>query len=201
MMAVMAFDADRKGRLISQQELDDYTRHLATAVTEALHYFIGHNQFAPHDETRYLAVTAAHITHMLRDTCEDIAAGYYNIPCEFIEAHGIAPQDVKSSAYREWVRSRVQLARDYFHIGKTYLSQVENRRCCMAGYAYMARFAGVLDAIEREGYQLRPEYRERKTLRGGLNMGWSGFWLMLRNQPTRASSPSPAGMWNQSSVG
>jgi hypothetical protein len=43
MMAVMCFDAERQGRLISQSELDEYTRALATAVTEALHYFIGHD--------------------------------------------------------------------------------------------------------------------------------------------------------------
>ncbi|MGA8393069.1 MAG: hypothetical protein WB775_13160, partial [Burkholderiaceae bacterium] len=43
---------------------------VATAVTEALHTFIGHNQDTPRDETRYLAATAAHITHMLRDTFE-----------------------------------------------------------------------------------------------------------------------------------
>src|SRR5512147_2346490 len=59
MMQVMDFDARRRGRLISQVELNEYTRWLATAVTECIHYFIGHNDFAPHDETRYLAVSAA----------------------------------------------------------------------------------------------------------------------------------------------
>jgi len=33
MMAVMAFDAERRGRLILQGELDEYTRWLATAIT------------------------------------------------------------------------------------------------------------------------------------------------------------------------
>src|SRR5688572_15223518 len=103
MLAVMAFDAERRGRLISQQELDSYTRHLATAVTEALHYYVGHGQFAPCDETRYLAVSAAHITHMLRDTVEDIAVGYYNIPHEFLHAHGINPHDIQSIVASDWV--------------------------------------------------------------------------------------------------
>lgn len=195
MMAVIAFDAQRKGQLISQQELDNYTRHLATAVTEVLHYFIGHDQSAPHDETRYLAVAGAHIAHLLRDTSEDIAAGYYNVPREFLDAHGIAPWDVDSFAYREWVKSRVQLARDYFRTGKAYLAQVENHRARIAGYAYVARFEGILDAVEREGYQLRPEYSERKSLRAGLRMGWSVLTLMLRGNLTQAGSPSPAGMW------
>lgn len=33
----MGFDAKRHGRLISQVELNEYTRWLATAVTEAMH--------------------------------------------------------------------------------------------------------------------------------------------------------------------
>src|SRR5579859_2556019 len=37
MMAVMTFDARRRGSLISQQALAEYTEHLAIAVTEALH--------------------------------------------------------------------------------------------------------------------------------------------------------------------
>src|SRR5215208_2952052 len=102
MMQVMEFDAVRRGRLVSQAELNEYTRWLATAVTEAMHYFIGHNSYSPHDETRYLAVTGAHITHMLRDTFDDLEAGYYNIPREVLEAHNIGPYDTHNKIYRAW---------------------------------------------------------------------------------------------------
>ena len=74
MMQVMEFDARRRGSLISAAELEEYTGWLASAVMEAIHYFIGHDDFSPHDETRYLAVSAAHITHMLRDTFDDCRA-------------------------------------------------------------------------------------------------------------------------------
>ena len=177
----MTFDAARRGQLISQRELDDYTLNLATAVTEALHYFIGHDQFSPCSEARYHAVTGAHITHLLRDSYDDVAAGYYNIPREFLEAHHIDVHDIDSDAYRAWTESRVKLAQAYFEAGKRYLAQVQNRRCRIAGYAYMARFQGVLDAITREGYQLRPEYPERKSLKGGLQMGWAFLSLLATN--------------------
>src|SRR5262245_11526396 len=85
MMQVMDFDARRRGGSITQFELNEYTRWLAVAVMECIHYFIGHADFAPHDETRYLAVAGAHITHMLRDTFEDMRMGYYNIPREVLE--------------------------------------------------------------------------------------------------------------------
>ncbi len=80
MMAVIDFDARRRGRLISQLELSWYSRFLATAVTVALLYFIGHDQPSPQNGARYLAATGAHITHMLRDTLEDTRAGYFQHP-------------------------------------------------------------------------------------------------------------------------
>jgi phytoene/squalene synthetase len=171
MMAVMAFDAGRKGRLISELELDIYTLRLSMAVTEALHYFIGHDCASPMNEARYLAVTAAHITHMLRDAIEDAKNGYFNIPRDFLEQHGISPSDVNSAAYRDWVKKRVKLARKLFEGGRANLAQVENVRCRLAGYAYIARFEVVLDAIEADGYLLRAEYPERKSNRAALKMG------------------------------
>ena len=160
LMAVMAFDAERRGRLVSARELSEYTRWLAVGVTEALHYFIGHDDPSPCGESRYLAVTAAHITHMLRDTCEDLAAGYVNVPCEYLAAHGIGPGDVRSDAYRAWVQGRVQLARGYFQAGCAYLAQVRNVRCRIAGHAYCVQFERVLDAIEREAYWLRSDEQD-----------------------------------------
>ena len=172
MMQVMDFDTRRRGGLISQTELNEYTRWLATAVTEAIHYFIGHDGFAPHDETRYLAVSAAHITHMLRDTFEDGQVGYINVPRELLEANHIRPQDILSGAYRDWVKGRVQLARDYFKAGKNYFARVQNPRCRLACFAYIARFEWLLDTIEREGYRLRPQYNEKRRVSTGLRMSW-----------------------------
>lgn len=173
MMAVMAFDVERRGRLISRDELAEYTHALAVAVTEALHYFIGHDQPTPVTEARYQAVTGAHITHLLRDTFEDVEAGYFNIAREFIETRAITPDDVTSEAYRDWVRERVALARAHFTAGRQELVRVRNGRCRLAGAAYIARFETVLDAIERDDYHLRREYNERKTPRGILRMVWS----------------------------
>ena len=179
MMQVMDFDARRRGRLISQLELNEYTRWLASAVAEAMHYFIGHGKFALHHETRYLAVSAAHIAHMLRDTFDDVRAGYYNIPREVLEENHIGPQDVQSDAYRAWVKSRVQLAREYFEAGRVYLARVQNPRYRLASLAYAARFEWLLNTVEREGYYLRPQYNERKGMGTALRMSWLTFSSMI----------------------
>ena len=179
MMAVMVFDAERRGQVISQAELSGYSRTLGVAVTEAMYYFIGHDEPSPQHEARYLAVTAAHITHMLRDAIEDIQAGYFNTPREYLQARGISPQDVDNQAYREWVCGRVQLARMYFKAGHEATAQVRNWRCRLVGYAYTARFEWMLRAIERDCYRLRAEYPERKSLRAGLWITWSTLTSML----------------------
>lgn len=181
MIAVMAFDAERKDRLISQQELNDYSCNLATAVTEALHYFIGYKTATPQLESRYLAVTGAHITHMLRDTYEDIEAGYFNIPCEFLEANHLEAWDVNSDGYQKWVKRRVELARTYFEAGKNYLAQVKTLRCRVAGYAYTARFESILDAIERDNYHIRLAYPERKSFKQGLKLSWFVLSLLIND--------------------
>jgi phytoene/squalene synthetase len=181
MMTVMAFDSDRRGRLISQAELKVYTHWLASAVTEAMHFFIGHDCYSPRDDTRYLAVSAAHITHMLRDTVDDIQAGYFNIPRETLETKHITPQDIGSDAYRAWVQTRVQLARRYFRAGRDYMNRVANPRCRLAGFAYMARFEWLLDTFEHEGFYLRPAYEERKSFEKGLQMAWLALTSTLNS--------------------
>jgi phytoene/squalene synthetase len=179
MMDVMAFDVTRRGRIISQAELSTYSRKLGTAVTEAIYHFIGHDDPSPCHEARYLAVTAAHITHMLRDTQEDVQSGYFNIPQEVLQARGISPWDINSQPYREWVCGRIQLARSYFRAGRDCTRQVKNWRCRLAGYAYTARFEWMLRIIERDNFCLRCEYPERKGLAAGLWMTWFTLTSML----------------------
>lgn len=172
MMAVMVFDTERRWRNISQSELSSYSHFLATAVTDALHYFIGHDCPAPCSERRYQAVYGAHIAHMLRDMLADSASGYFNIPHQYLQATGMRVQDVDSPAYRDWIRSRVEQARLCFKEGREYIQQVKNLRCRLAGFAYTARFEWLLHIIERDDYRLRSDYPERKSLAAGLWMGW-----------------------------
>ena len=183
MMAVMAFDANRRGRLVTERELERYTQHLSVAVTDALHFFIGHQYAPPPSQARYFPAMAAHITHMLRDTFEDVELGYFNVPAELLDSGGIGPRDVESATYRDWVSCRAHLARAYFKDGASYLDQLKSARCRLAGYAYMARFTGVLDTMEREGYRLRCRYPEFSQPKYALKVGSSvALHTMLRGQ-------------------
>jgi phytoene/squalene synthetase len=180
-LAILEFDARRKGRLISQRELTWYSSNLAKSVTDGIQYFVGHGHPYPATEGRYLAANAAHITHMLRDMIPDIAEGYVNIPHEYLEAHGIDPEDPDSPAFRAWTQSRVQKARRYFSEGKRYLDGLAVLRCKIAGYWYCARFEGLLDRIEHDGYALRTAYNERRKLSAWLKFVGLGVRVTLRH--------------------
>jgi len=201
MMDVMIFDVGRRSQMITKAELTEYSHKLAAAVTEAIYYFVGHGDPTPQNEARYLAVTAAHIVHMLRDAYEDTSAGYYNIPGEFLQEHGISVSDIESQAYRQWVCSRVRLARRYFRVSLANQAQIKNLRCRLASYAYTARFEWMLRTIERENYCLRCEYPDRKSFRASLWMAGSILasvilfpWLKIESrnrvaEPVRIKDP------------
>ncbi len=163
-MAVIEFDAHRTGRLISQSELAGYTSCLGTAVMDGLLYFIGNGHPYPHRPERTLAVIGAHMTHMLRDTLEDLSLGFINVPSEDIQERHMNLDDVQDESFRIWVKSQVEQARSCFQAGKGYIDSLDNIRARLAGTWYCARFERILTAIERDDYHLRRDYPERKSL-------------------------------------
>jgi menaquinone-dependent protoporphyrinogen oxidase len=194
MMRVMDFDVRRRGRPVSEGELNNYTQWLAIAVTEAMHHFIGNGAGAPSDPTRYMAVSGAHILHMLRDTYVDLRAGYWNIPGELLERHSIGPEDVHSDAYRAWVEARVRLASKYLEQGKAYLARVENMRHRVAGLAYVARFEWLIEALERDEFRLRPDYATGGRVATGLHRSWR-LLSLIRGAALPAATAKTAGAW------
>jgi hypothetical protein len=189
MMLVMDFDVRRRGHLVGAADLDRYTRWLAIAVSDAMDYFIGNGCATPPDDTRYLAVTGAHVLHMLRDTFPDVRAGYFNIPREVVEAGSIGPGDVHSAAYRAWVAKRVTLARTDLDAGAAYFRRVESVRHRVAGLAYIARFEWLIDAIEQDDFTIRSRYVAPRGPRAGLGIAMT---LARRLVMPRADATSAA---------
>ncbi len=181
MLAIIDFDAHRKGRLIKQNELAWYTERLGISVTDGIQYFIGNGHAYSKTNEQYLAATAAHITHLLRDMLLDVADGFINIPMEYLQAHNITPSDYTTQAFRAWVKDRVGLARRLFIEGKKYLDRLDVLRCKIVGYWYCARFEGVLDSIERDNYILREVYNERRSISTHLKICWLGISVTLRH--------------------
>jgi phytoene/squalene synthetase len=161
MMDVMEFDARRRGRIVSAHELAAYTLNLSRAVMDGLSYFVGHRVVYPPTPDRLLACTGAHIVHMLRDAAEDVAAGYYNVPRDFLEARRLAAHDLNAPAYHDWVRHRLDLARRCFTLGRAYITSFRNLRVRLAGLAYCSRFEATLRSLDgREAVHPRAQEAE-----------------------------------------
>jgi phytoene/squalene synthetase len=188
MFAIIEFDAHRKGKLISQEQLDWYSDRLGRSVTDGLLYFIGNGQRYPESGNRYLAAIGAHIAHLLRDMLPDIMDGFINIPREYLDTHGITPDEITNPAFRNWVKERVDLARFYFDEGQKYLDRLNVLRCKIVGYWYSARFMGVLDAIERDEYVLRQDYKERYRLPSWLRIFWFAISTTLKHPLLKQTS-------------
>lgn len=189
-VSILEFDTNRRDRFISQGELNRYSFCLAKAVTDGIQYFIGHKHTYPSTEHRYSAVFAAHVTHMLRDMVLDIKDGYINIPTELLQTQNITPEDIEDVKFRAWVRERVELARRYLYQGKQYLEGLDVLRCKVAGFWYCARYEDVLDAIERDDYVLKNEYK-----RGAFTLfriAWIGVIVTLRHYARRIFLPRPS---------
>lgn len=184
-MSVLDFDARRAGQAVSRSELIAYTSCLATAVMDGIQYFVGNGHPYPRTRARYLAVTGAHLTHMLRDLREDLPAGIFNIPREVLDLQGMRTIDLESEPVRDWVREQVILARTCLRDGKAYIDSLEVLRCKLAGYWYSARFERVLDAIERDGYRLRAEYAECHGTAAWTGMLGLGMAVTGRHMVTR----------------
>ena len=196
-MAVIEYDAHRHGRIATRQELTAYTTCLATAVMDGIQYFIGNGHPYPKTHDRVLAVTGAHITHMLRDLREDLSAGLVNIPDEQFKIYQLDLQNINNQQFRLWVREQVEQARFCFREGKAYIDSLDVLRCKLAGVWYCARFECVLKAIERDGYQLRMEYPERHSLKVWLEMvrlaadtTWKHFTQRLQTFFFRPEQPA-----------
>lgn len=181
MLAILEFDAHRRGGLITEQEYVWYSERLAKSVIDGLQYFICNGHPYPKSKYRYHSAIAAHITHMLRDMYWDIKEGYINIPQEYLKTHGINPEDIDSLPFRAWVKSQVNLARRYFKMGKHYIKQMDVLRYKIVCYWYCARFESLLDTIERESYCLRAEYPEQKKLASWMKIIWVGISLVIQH--------------------
>ncbi len=185
MFAIIEFDAHRKGRLISRDELIWYTSKLGKSVTDGILYFVGNGHPYPKNEYKYLAATAAHITHLLRDMLRDMADGFINIPREYLDEYGISHENIDSYPFKSWVQKRVGQARDYFRDGKIYLDELEVLRSKIVGHWYCARFEGILDVIERDGYVLRDVYSENRNTLAWFNFVWIALSVTFRHLTRR----------------
>jgi len=180
-LVIIKFDAIRHGNWINTKQLEWYASTLGKAVTDGIQYFVCNGYPYRDSKNRYLAATAAHITHMLRDTKEDLKEGYYNYYAPEMEEQYLFKMEIMDGPDKDWIRSRVNLARRYFNDGKIYLDSLDALRCKIVGYLYCMRFERILDIIEEDGFQLRERYPSEAKGAIWIKYGWNVLKLVVNH--------------------
>ena len=192
MMLVMDFDVRRRGRLVSQAELDEYTRWLATAVTEAMHYFIGNGAAAPDDEHPLAGCLGrAHPAHAPRHL--------RGRPCRLLQRPAGGARGALDRPCGCPLRRLPRLGRGIacdLH-GRTSTPArstsrgVHSRRHRLAGLAYIARFEWLIETLEQGGLQAAAAVRRTTELRdrgcGSVSI-WPVPWRARGRSATRRPS-------------
>lgn len=178
--AIIQFDAQRKGTVVSQKQLHWYSQTLGKAVTDGILYFIGNKTEYPRAKNQYDAAIAAHLIHMLRDYREDVTAGYVNIPQEYLIKNQITATDWQHPLFKAWVKNQLVFARTLMESGKHYIESLPGFKCQLAAMWYCARFERLLPQIEGDHYILRDYYRRGGILTYSLRFGWLTVRLLLQ---------------------
>ncbi len=167
---IIEFDVYRKGKLITEKELDWYSESLGKSVTDCIAHFIDHDKTYPNTANKYDAATASHVIHMLRDYQEDLADGFMNIPKEYLDENKIQPTDIKNQVLKEWVKMRIEEAKQKFISGREYINQIPSLRSKIAATLYCVRFEWLMTEYEKNNYNLDTKLSHRNNLVSYLRM-------------------------------
>jgi phytoene/squalene synthetase len=158
MMDVFEFDASRQYKIVSEQELLDYSLALGSAYTQLLIRFV-EPRYRVQEENVQLA-HACHLSHILRDFPEDLKLGYINIAKQDIDTYHIDPT-VQNENFRKWLKDRIITIAEKFKKGKVKLDRIPILRIKIIARLYCFRYEAVLQQIEDADYQLQAAYHLR----------------------------------------
>jgi phytoene/squalene synthetase len=147
--SIIAFDAKRHGKLVTDKQLEWYSNRIGVAVTDCISFFIGNSTSPTPGMAQYKAATAAHIVHMLRDLKEDIPHGFINISKEFLVKNNLNKIDLNKINLDRWLNEKCKVARIYFKEGRKYIKNIPVFRRKLAAWLYCLRFEPFLKKLER----------------------------------------------------
>ena len=124
MWRALHFDAHRTHAPLTDDELEQQTRHVGDAYLDALWHCSG-SEYTPPPALYWLS-RAATAVHMVRDLEEDLALGYCNVPLSAGCHRSGEALTVAQAA--PWMSARLQTAQDWFQRGRSVLPEVRSRR-------------------------------------------------------------------------
>ena len=169
--------------------LHQYCRHVAGGVGLMLGPVLG----APPVTFREAGVrlgVAMQLTNVLRDVGEDLANGRVYLPADELAAFGLSRAALETRRvtpeFRRFMQWQVKRARRYFEDGGRVVPLFPNDGSRLTVRLLQRTYAGILDAIERIGYDV---FRTRAYVSGPRKLVVLGR-AMWSERPWTMSQPS-----------
>ena len=171
-------------RMATFGELYPYCYRVASAVGLACVRIWGLRPgatFADADGPAEAVGIAFQLTNILRDLAEDLDRGRVYLPLDELTQFGCPPERWRDPAFapnfQRLMRFQVERARDYYRRGSALLPLLspDGRAIC---HVMCATYRGVLDEVERRGYDVFtarvrvPKWRKAAALGSGYLVRW-----------------------------
>lgn len=116
-LEAIAWDVERRNKIVNQIELDRYSLLLGRSYSEGLLYGLKLNPCeSTYSTPKTLCGVAAHWSHLLRDLSEDLKLGYINISDDDIKQYSINLKN--SQTLLPWIREKCCRTLDMFAEGR-----------------------------------------------------------------------------------
>jgi phytoene/squalene synthetase len=148
-LSALAWDAERRHTIVTQQDLDRYSLHLGRAYAEGLLFGLGLNPVcSDYRGPRDLCGTAAHLTHLLRDLFIDLELGYVNISSRDMERFCIDIADPELRGTKQWVMFTIERAHTLFLQGRRHRDGLPTMRARLVFDIACLRYLWTLKRIK-----------------------------------------------------
>nr|BCX01840.1 MAG: phytoene desaturase [Bacteroidota bacterium] len=146
-----------KTRYATFEELYTYCYRVASVVGMVMCYIFGYRSPQALEHAIEMGI-AMQLTNILRDVEEDYRRGRIYLPLEELEAFGYTEEElargVLNDAFRALMRFQIERARTYYRRAWRGIPLLRSRRGRICTRIMGRLYAGILDEIERAGYDV-----------------------------------------------
>lgn len=136
-LETMAFDVDRRGKVLSDAELDAHVVKLGGSVLRYLAHFVSMDLRLPDEYVEPASRAYLHADSLI-DLAEDLRAGLINIPAEAMERYGIDPRS-PGPEVEAWRRNQVPGITALFEEARSHTRRIDSRAMRLLSSLFLAR--------------------------------------------------------------
>ncbi|MFA5115298.1 MAG: phytoene/squalene synthase family protein [Candidatus Omnitrophota bacterium] len=146
-----------KNRYQNFQELHEYCYKVAGVIGLTVSRVFGLQDPLAEKHAVSLGI-AMQLTNILRDIGEDYRRGRIYLPQDELSSHGVNETDIASGRLSPNLKAlfkfQIERARQYYRGSEAGISMITDRRCRLTASAIKEFYSAILEAIEKNGYDV-----------------------------------------------